>query len=171
MKTFPAWLAIAALISSASCGLAMRPVRLDASRATWESLAGEWRGEYTMTGHDRRGLIAFRLNAAEQQAAGDVLMIPEHAAWPYEPMSHSDPRAPFQTERTSQLLTIRFVSADRGMLRGTMAPYWDPDRECQAWVSFLGSIDGNTIAGSFVSVCEDGVRTLNGRWKVERRRG
>ena len=50
---------------SAGCGFAMRPVMFEATPATGRRLAGEWRGEYTMSGHDRHGLIAFRLKAAD----------------------------------------------------------------------------------------------------------
>ena len=73
-------------------------------------------------------------------------------------------------EAAGELLVIHFVTADRGMIRGTMNAYWDPDRECLANASFLGSVDGDVIAGSFVSTCDDGVRVLRGRWRVERRR-
>ena len=67
-------------------------------------------------------------------------------------------------------LAIRFVAATHGMVRGTMEPSWDPDRECRAQATFLGSADGDLVTGSFVSVCDDGTRMLRGRWRVERRR-
>jgi hypothetical protein len=158
------------LLLGAGCGPAMRPVTFDAAPADWERLAGEWRGEYTMAGHDRHGLISFRLTAGAREAAGDVLMIPDRFAWPYHgmPPREMPPAPPPQAE--SQLLTIHFVSASRGELVGNMAPYWDPDRDCRAFASFTGSVDGDAIAGSFISVCEDGVRTLKGRWRVERNR-
>lgn len=156
--------------SLAGCGLAMRPVALEATPATWEALAGDWRGEYTMTGHDRHGLIMIRLKAAEHEAFGDVLMIPDRFAWPYDAMPAKEVPPGRHAQSEAQLLTLRFVSADRGLLHGTMDAYWDPDRQCQAWASFLGSIDGDVIAGSFISVCEDDARTFKGHWRVERRR-
>jgi hypothetical protein len=70
----------------------------------------------------------------------------------------------------SQLLSIHFVNAHDGRIRGTLDPHWDPDRGCEARASFLGSVDGDVISGSFVSFCEDGVRTWHGRWRVERKR-
>lgn len=155
---------------SAGCGFAMRPVMFEATPANWEALAGEWRGEYTISGHDRHGLITFRLKAAERQAAGDVLMIPERLGRPYGPVPPKDAIGHLPPGTEPQLLSIRFVGAERGMLRGSMDPYWDPDRECLARASFLGSVDGDTISGSFLSVCEDGVRALKGRWRVDRRR-
>ena len=56
----------------------------------------------------------------------------------------------------SQLLTIRFVSADRGAVVGNMAPYWDPDRECQALASFI---------------TKDGLMVVRGRLKGATRLG
>ena len=161
--------AVVAAGISAACGPAMRPVVFDASPADWQRLAGEWRGEYTMSGRDRHGLIAFRLAAGTHEASGDVLMISDRSAWPYTGMPSSEQMPGRAAPAESQLLSIRFVQADGGMVRGTMDPYWDRDRDCRAVASFLGSLDGNVIAGSFSTVCEDGVRTLNGRWRVERR--
>ena len=159
-----------ATLLGAGCALAMRPVPVEASPADWEKLAGEWRGEYRMDGHDRHGLIAFRLKAGVREAAGDVLMIPDRFAWPYAGMPPTDTSPVPRSQGESQLLSIRFVSVDRGMVGGNMAPYWDPDRDCRAFAAFTGSVDGDVIAGSFLSVCEDGVRTLKGRWRVERNR-
>lgn len=155
---------------SSGCGMAMRPVVFEAKPADWETLAGEWRGEYTMTGHDRHGTIAFKLSAGAQRADGDVLMIPDTFGWPYRGIPGRDPGDLARADTRSQLLAIKFVSAEHGQISGTMDPYWDPDRSCRAVASFIGSVDGDVIAGSFISVCEDGVRTLRGRWKVQRSR-
>ena len=162
-------LAAWASIGSWSCTLAMRPVKLDARPAEWEALAGEWRGEYWMAGYDRHGTIALKLVAAAEQATGDVLMISDRFGWPYMWMPPKAGLPSYPMEPTTQLLTIRFVRADRGRISGRMDPYWDPDRRCRASASFLGSVDGNVIKGSLVSVCDD-VRTLQGRWRVERKR-
>ena len=155
----------------AGCAFRSRPVPLQASPADWEKLDGQWRGEYSMTGHDRHGLIAFDLKAGTHLAEGDVLMIPDRFAWPYRGRGDvgANPAEQKRPQDDSQLLSIRFVAAENGQISGAMDPYWDPDRACQARATFLGSVAGNTIEGSFISVCEDGVRTLRGRWKVERR--
>jgi hypothetical protein len=160
----------AALTFGAGCSLALRPVQMEAARAEWDRLAGDWRGDYSMAGRNRHGVIEFRLNAPERQASGDVLMIADRFKWPETGMP---PRGDFPRLPTTdtQLLTIRFVAAVGGEIHGNMDPYWDPDRSCRAWASFAGSVDGDVIAGSFISICEDGARVLKGRWRVERRSG
>lgn len=156
-------------VLGAGCSFALRPVPVEATHADWENLAGHWRGRYTIDDRDRRGVIEFRLNAREHEASGDVLMIADRFGGPLAgaPGTHESPR---QLPTQSQLLGIRFVAADHGRIRGQMVPYWDPDRKCEAWASFLGSADGDVIAGSFISVCEDGARVLKGRWRVARER-
>ena len=171
MSRLTSLLGITALaVLGSGCSFAMRPVHVDAGAADWQALAGDWRGNYSISGRDRHGVIEFRLKALEHEAAGDVLMISDRSSWPATGMPPKDgfPRRP---PDFSQLLAIRFVAADRGMVSGTMEPYWDPDRECRAWATFLGSADGEVIAGSFISVCDDRTRILRGRWRVERRRG
>ena len=161
---------VALTIAFASgCSVAMRPVTFDAKPAEWERLAGDWRGDYTITGRDRHGVIEFSLKAVEREASGDVLMIADRFGWPMTGMPPKD-GAVRPAPSGPQLLTIRFVEAAGGEIRGNMDPYWDPDRNCRAWASFLGSVDGDVIAGSFISVCDDGARVLGGRWRVERRR-
>lgn len=47
-------------------------------------------------------------------------------------------------------------------------PCWDPDRQCQATAVFLGEIKDRTIEGTLTSLCDDGVRQLQGRLRVTR---
>ena len=155
-------------VLGASCSFAMRPVHVEASFEDWLALAGDWRGDYTITGRDRHGVIEFRLKALEHEASGDVLMISDRSGRPVTGMPSKDGLLRRQPDFT-QLLAIRFVAADRGMIRGTMEPYWDLDRDCRAWATFLGSADGDVVTGSFSSVCDDRSRILRGRWRVERR--
>jgi hypothetical protein len=158
---------VSAALWTGGCGTAMRPLRFEAPAAQWERLAGHWQGEYTIADHDRRGLIEFRLRAASREAFGDVLMIPDRFSWPTRGLpDRTRPYPPPETE--PRLLMIRFAAADGRGIHGAMEPYWDPDRQCQTSATFTGSIDGNVMAGRFESVCEDGVRVLRGRWRVER---
>lgn len=158
------------IVSAAGCSLAMRPVSVSASHIQWEALAGEWRGTYEMNGYDRHGTIAFKLVAIEEQASGEVLMIPERTGWPYTMNRPEAEQRPGRVEPRTQLLTIRFVEASEGTLSGTMDPYWDPDRRCTAHASFTGVVEGDAVTGSVTSVCENDVRVLRGQWRARRNR-
>ena len=148
--------------------MAMRQVPVTASHAQWQELAGEWHGTYRMDGYDRHGTIAFKLVALEEQASGEVLMIPERTGWPYT-MNHPDSgHVPPKAEPRTELLTIRFVEAAGGVLSGTMDPYWDPDRQCTAHASFTGTVEGDVASGTVTSVCENDVKTLRGEWRARR---
>jgi hypothetical protein len=127
-----------------------------ASRADWEILAGHWKGSYTSRTPRRRGLIDFALSAADQQAFGDVLMIAEGTRVPYRPYPPGDPRLARIDAANTQVLTIKFVRAEQGQISGTIASYWDPDRDCQATATFLGTVQARVIDGTFTSVCQDG---------------
>jgi len=152
-----------------SCGSAMRPVSIDATPAGWQSLDGAWRGAYWAHAYDRHGTIALRLAASTEEASGEVLMISDRSGWPYQrdaPRSGAAGFGPF-----TELLTIRIVRTLDGHITGHLEPYWDPDRHCQASTTFLGSVDGDRIRGTFTSKCDDdSTRILNGRWTVHRRR-
>jgi hypothetical protein len=152
-----------------SCGLAMRPVTIETTPAGWQSLDGAWRGEYSTHAYDRHGTIALQLKASREEASAEVLMISDRSGWPYQRYTPESGAAPF--EPFTELLTIRIVRARDGQITGHLEPYWDPDRHCQAAATFLGSIDGNRIRGTFTSACdEDRTRILNGRWMVQRKR-
>jgi hypothetical protein len=144
------------------------PVPVYATRADWEILSGHWRGSYSTSVPERRGLIDFMLSAGDEHASGDVLMIAEGTRAAYRPYPPGDPRVTPIDAASTQLLTIKFVRADQGQISGTIASYWDPDRSCQASATFLGSAQSRVIDGTFTSTCEDGVRQLHGKWRVTR---
>lgn len=155
-------------VALTGCSLSMRAVRFEGTPADWNSLAGEWSGEYTMSAYDRHGLIAFKLVPSAEAASGDVLMISDRFDAPYQRYP-ADPATRQHPPDRTQLLTIRFVRADAGSIAGRMDPYWDPDRGCEAVASFLGSVDGDTISGTVTSTCVDDVRgAISGRWQAKR---
>jgi hypothetical protein len=63
-------------LGGSACAYNPPPVPVFASRADWEILAGNWRGGYTATSQGRSGVIEFKLSAGDEQAFGDVVMIP-----------------------------------------------------------------------------------------------
>jgi len=161
--------ALAVALLGSGCTLTMRPVAFAGTPADWEALAGDWRGDYRTNAYDRHGAIAFKLVASTRQASGEVLMMSDRYGWPYVGIPPG-PGMPPSSEPRTDLLTVRFVQANRGMISGTMDAYWDPDRRCRASALFLGSVDADVIKGTFTSMCEDQFRRSTGRWKVERKR-
>lgn len=159
---------VAAVLPAAGCSMAMRQVPVTAPHAQWEALAGEWHGTYRMDGYDRHGTIAFKLVALEEQASGEVLMIPERRGWPYTANRPAPGDVATKAGPRTELLTIRFVDAAGGPLSGTMDPYWDPDRQCTANASFTGIVEGDVASGTVTSVCENDVKTLRGEWRARR---
>lgn len=160
--------ALALIASVVACAGKPAPVTVFASRADWELLGGHWSGTYRSSASGRHGLIDFTLSATEEQAAGDVLMISDHTGVPYRPYPPGDPRLGPTDVPHTQLLTIRFVRAEHGQISGSIASYWDPDRQCQATARFLGTAQAREIVGTFTSTCEEGIRELRGDWRVTR---
>jgi hypothetical protein len=156
------------MASVGACAGNPAPVPVFASRADWEILSGHWSGGYKTIPSGRHGLIDFTLSSTEEQASGDVLMISDDTRIPYRPYPPGDPRLGPVNGPYTQLLTIRFVRADRGQISGTIGSYWDPDRQCQATATFLGTAETRAIEGTFTSTCEDGIRELRGDWRVTR---
>lgn len=153
---------------TAACAGNPAPVPVYATRADWETLSGRWSGSYSTSTPRRHGVIEFTLSAGDEQASGDVVLIADGARTPYRPYPPGDPRlAPVEAQYT-QLLTIKFVRAENGLISGTIGSYWDPDRSCQATATFLGAAESSKIYGTFTSTCEDGVRRLHGTWRVAR---
>ncbi len=146
------------------------PVRMDATPGDYERLAGKWRGEYTSTALGRHGTIDFQLTAGTNKASGAVVMIPQGYARPYPAYGN----APYEYEArsldNSHVLTIAFVRANDGSVRGILDRYWDPDRSCFASSVFRGVVEKETIAGTFVTTWECGQGEASGEWKVTRRR-
>jgi hypothetical protein len=160
--------ALIVLVGSAGCA-SMPPVRLDATRTDLEMLAGQWDGEYTSPALGRRGSIEFKLVAGQNQASGDVLMIPQGSGTPYQPGSFEHPPNSPGNQPPWQLLTIRFVRASGGTISGMLDPYWDPDRNCEARTVFEGNLVERRIEGTFRTTFDCGAGQASGRWHVTRK--
>jgi hypothetical protein len=93
------------------------------------------------------------------------------AAAPVPVEGNRDELAPAEDLQSEACTTIALtvVRVEQGGVRGTMAPYWDPDCDCRAQTVFEGKISGNRITGSFSSRRESSDRRLlTGEWRVER---
>ena len=159
-------------LGSVSAGCASRPSRiaLEASPRDFQALVGTWRGSYNNS-PGRHGLIDFSLDSTTATAYGDVFMMADDAKEAYASYRGTPPGGdPGIAGNRRQILSIRFVRIEDGRLQGTLAPYWDPDRGCEALATFYGRIESSAIEGTFVSVCDNAVLTRQGRWRVTRQR-
>jgi hypothetical protein len=142
------------------------PVPVEGSRAAVDSLSGEWEGTYRASGASRHGILRFSLRPGADTAHGEVEITFARSQRLYgDPPEESLPRTP------CRVLDIALVRMDRGTVRGTLAPYWDPDCGCQSVAVFEGRLTArDQVEGSFTSRrAPDGPVLLSGLWIAERR--
>ncbi len=159
------------LALAAACMAPPAPVPLIGESPDLAKLVGKWEGEYSSSATGRSGSIVFELAAVGDTAAGEVVMIPRGWSRPLRVTRPMDerPAEPLGLTTDPELLRIEFVRIDGGRVSGTLSPYTDPDCGCTLRTTFVGRLDGDVIAGTFVSRHVEGGTTQSGRWKVERR--
>jgi hypothetical protein len=158
----PALLA-ATVAVAAGCATSLPTVRVNADPSELEALAGTWHGTYA--GADSSGTVTFHLVAGEDHAHGAVLMTPSGAQHAY---AAPGDRTPLGPDAVVQPLSISLVVAHGTEVTGTLSPYRDQGRGCDARATFSGRLSGNAIRGTFVSTCAGGGPTHTGRWSVTR---
>jgi hypothetical protein len=145
-------------------------VPLEGSPADLSAIAGVWTGRYWSEGTGRHGTITFRLRAGADTARGQVEMTfsPSLRLYPSDcPAGEMPaPRPP------CTVIDIAVVRVHGGLVRGTLAPYWDPDCDCRTATVFEGKLAGDHISGSFTSRRDRGpVVEVTGRWLADRGSG
>jgi hypothetical protein len=165
MRTRPTQLAVLLAALSAGCGSAPGPVPVVATTNELAQLAGEWQGHYDSPVVDRHGSITFRLEAGRDTAYGDVTMIPRGWTRPLGPVE--DPAAAAHDAPIPEVLEIRFVRVEDGVISGTMEPYQDPDCGCAVYTTFEGELKGDVIEGTFTAHPSHGA-PYKGSWMVQR---
>jgi hypothetical protein len=157
--------ALALAFASAACAARLPSIRLEGAPDDLTQLVGNWSGEYISdTSLERGGSIAFRLQAGEERAFGDVLMTRQGARHAYEP--YDPEHVIVRSLGAAQSLAIRFVRARDGGLTGELDPYWDLDRECEARTVFHGTIRGNVIQGTYETTFRGAHQRRTGKWRV-----
>jgi hypothetical protein len=112
------------------------------------ALVGRWEGTYTNPGNGRTGTIVLEFSSGGKVANGDILMIP--------PDSTARKPSAEETLRTMpQVYEINFIDAAGSGLTGTVGPYEDPTFHCSAHSEFQGTLQGDTITGTFRTECLD----------------
>ena len=149
------------------CGLQARPapVPVEGSRPQLDSLSGNWSGTYRASGASRHGVLRFSLPPGADTAYGEVEM-----TFARTQRLFGDPPEESMARTPCRVLDIALVGMEEGTVRGSLAPYWDPDCQCQAVALFEGRLTGsNQVEGTFTSRrAPDGPVLLSGRWMAER---
>jgi hypothetical protein len=164
----------AGLLALLSCHLPStgEPVPVLGTEGERRLLSGNWNGRYWSEATGRHGTIKFSLGERADTGLGEVemtfspaLRLARDAASVTASGRPTDAPAP----SPSTTMDISVVKIELERVRGTMAPYWDPDCNCRARTVFEGTVSGDTITGTFTSRRESSDRRpLTGKWRVER---
>jgi hypothetical protein len=159
---------ILAIALGGGCGIQAPagPVPVEGSRAGVDSLSGDWEGTYRALGASRHGILRFSLRPGADTAHGEVEITFARALRLYgDPPEENLPRS------ACRVIDIALVRVDAGTIRGSLAPYWDPDCECQTLTVFEGRlVQSGRVEGTFNSrPAPDGPVQLSGRWVAARR--
>jgi hypothetical protein len=166
---------VAFLSMMASCRLMDpgSPVPLEGNRQDVSAVSGAWAGRYSSNATGRHGTIRFRMPEQADTGYGDVeitfspsLRLTRNASASGAPKLNGEGE---YEPSPCTVLSIKVVRVKGDEVRGTIAPYWDPDCDCRAQTVFEGKISGERIVGTFSSRRESSDRrVLTGVWQVER---
>lgn len=130
----------------AACGAGQKEVAVQGTDMDLARVAGDWQGEYKGNESGRTGPVSFSLQMGSHTAEGQVVM---GGATP---------------------LKIEFVKVKQDEVKGTIAPYTDPNCSCQVETTFLGTLGDDVINGSFESRISTTGQLQTGTWSVSRKR-
>lgn len=138
------WMFALALL--VGCGGSQKAVAVEGSDLDLARVAGDWEGEYSGTDSGRSGPITFSLQMGSHTAEGQVMM---NGATP---------------------LKIEFVKVKKDEVKGTIAPYTDPECSCEVQTTFLGTLGSDVINGTFETKVSATGQIQTGTWTVSRKR-
>jgi hypothetical protein len=138
------------------------------------AFSGEWVGRYSSKATGRHGIIRFNLPEHADTGYGEVEITFSPALLLSRTAADVDLRAGahYEAPEPCTAIAITVVRIEDDLVRGTMAPYWDPDCDCRAYTVFEGKLKGDSIIGTF-STRRESSRTpsVTGTWRVERSAG
>ena len=132
------------LLFVVACAGSQKEVTMQGSDLDIARVAGEWQGEYKGEDSGRSGPVSFSLEVGSHIAEGTVMMGPKP-------------------------LKIEFVKVNRNEVKGTIAPYTDPQCSCEVETSFLGTLSDDSIYGTFESRLSSTGQLQAGTWSVQRK--
>ena len=135
-----------ALAVVVGCGGSQKDVAVQGTDLDLARVAGDWEGDYKGNESGRTGPVTFSLRVGSHTAEGQVVM---GGATP---------------------LKIEFVKVKENEVRGTIAPYTDPNCSCQVETTFLGNVGQDQIDGTFETRISTTGQMQTGTWSVTRKR-
>jgi hypothetical protein len=157
---------------SLACASKPTPITVTGDVGDRASLAGKWSGDYNSPATGRNGSIVFNLSRSGDAANGDVVMIPAghgKALVPYGNVT-SIAGGGMQTASSSQVLTIKLVRVSGDTVSGVLDAYRDPECDCPVVTTFIGTVKGDTIDGTFSTRGSQTNTPQTGNWRVRRTR-
>lgn len=145
MSPFTRVLASFTLLAIAGCASAPPPpIAVSGTESSVAGLAGRWVGTYRISDGSRRGFIQFDLSLGNDFATGMVIMQPAALVT----MDALAPRGDLPHPAGSEL-AVKFVHVEKGMVRGQLEPYTEPECACPVLTVFVGRQKGDRIEGTF----------------------
>jgi hypothetical protein len=157
---------------SLACASKPTPITVTGDVGDRASLAGKWSGEYNSPATGRTGSIVFNLSPSGEAANGDVVMIPAghgKALVPYGNVA-SAAGGGTQSASSSQVLTIKLVRVSGDTVSGVLDAYRDPECDCPVVTTFIGTVKGDAIDGTFSTRGSQTNAPQTGNWRVKRAR-
>lgn len=160
-----ALIALALPVLGCSSSPSPTPIEVSGAPTSIAALSGRWTGDYRVADGGRHGVISFDLGAGDSLATGSVIM---------QPLSQTtnDALAPRGDvpHPAGAGLSVRFVRAEHGLVRGKLDPYTDPDCACTVVTEFEGRQMGDRIEGTFTIRNTLNGATRAGTWSVARQK-
>ena len=132
------------------------------------ALAGKWEGEYSSAATRRSGKVSLDLTSTADRATGGILMHPSASEHP----SMVPPgKTTYAQERRPKVipLSIDFVEAGGGQIKGDVTPYEDPLFNNETMhTTFEGTVTGNRMQGTFTVKVGDSGDSYTGTWWATR---
>ena len=138
------WMLLAFVL--AACGGSQKDVAVQGNDLDLARMSGDWVGEYKGNESGRVGPVSFSLQVGSHIAEGQVMM------------GGGTP------------LKIEFVKIKDTEVKGTIAPYTDPNCACEVQTTFLGNYADDAINGSFETKVSATGQMQSGTWSVRRKR-
>ena len=166
----------AGIILTGACRVtpAPPPVPVQGSDEEISAFSGEWVGRYSSKATGRHGIIRFNLPENADTGYGEVEITFSPALRLSQEAADVDSRAgaPYESApKPCTAIGITVIRVDHDSVRGTMAPYWDPDCECRAHTVFEGKLQKDYISGTFSTRRESSRKPIvAGEWRAERRK-